>query len=120
MSHRKVFLEAVKRRDHAAVRELLSEGVNPDTRDILHGYTALHYAVQTGDRDLVRLLIRRGANLCDFENNVRCSPLSIAALRGDKAMVVLLLRHGCKLSPTDVATDLIGDVRAHARARRDD
>ena len=60
------------------------------------GKRALSSALQFGHRDIVELLLERGAdpNLPEGENAPRGSALHIASRAGDRSMVELLLDHG--------------------------
>jgi uncharacterized protein len=60
------------------------------------GKRALSSAIQFGHRDIVELLVERGAdpNLPEGENAPRGSALHVAARAGDQPMVELLLDHG--------------------------
>ena len=54
------FFGAVREGDVDGVREELSKGANPNAVDD-HGKTALVYAVVSGNRELVQLLLGAGA-----------------------------------------------------------
>jgi len=57
----------------------------------------LHYAVRSGDRDTVEMLIRKGLNI----NATRCdgwTPLHEAAKEGDVKMVKLLIERGADVN----------------------
>jgi ankyrin repeat protein len=63
---------------HEAVAKLLVErGANVDQADAL-GMTALHHAVETGKRELLKALVARGANL-----NARLAQQGLPFRRGD-------------------------------------
>ena len=61
--------------DADTVRQLLADGVDPNARDILGGYTALHIASGRGYIEIVKLLVQAGANIADTKNTVYLSPL---------------------------------------------
>ena len=85
-------LDAVKRQDAEAVRRLLGEGVEVDTRQP-DGATALHWAVYREDLDTVGLLLRAGASV-DAANRMGATPLWLAAGNGDAAAIARLLAAG--------------------------
>lgn len=66
---------------------LLDHGADPNAVDN-HGYTALHRAAETGYKDLVELLLNRGA-VPNPEAEGR-TPRSLAEERGEMAIVELL------------------------------
>jgi ankyrin repeat protein len=84
--------EAARRRDAAAVRALIRQGV--EVRATLpDGATALHWAAYWGDADLVSHLIRAGAS-ADARNDLGVTPLALACLNGNLAIVEALLAAG--------------------------
>ena len=85
-------IEAVKRQDAEAVRRLLGDGVEVDTRQP-DGATALHWAVYRQDLDTVDLLLRAGASV-DVANRMGATPLWLAAGNGDAAAIARLLAAG--------------------------
>ena len=85
-------IEAVKRQDAEAVRRLLGEGVEVDTRQP-DGATALHWAVYREDLETVDLLLRAGASV-DAVNRMGATPLWLAAGNGDPAAIARLLDAG--------------------------
>jgi ankyrin repeat protein len=54
--------EAARKGDVAAVKKLLDEGVNVDTK-FRYGRTALSFAADRGHADVVKLLLDRGADI---------------------------------------------------------
>ena len=85
-------IEAVKRRDVAAVRELLTPrrpavDVNAAAGD---GATALHWAAHRDDLTIADLLIRAGAR-ASAANDVGATPLHLACTNRSAAMVERLL-----------------------------
>jgi ankyrin repeat protein len=85
-------VDAVKRGDHAAVKSLLrnrtvANQAEPD------GTTALHFAVQANDTELMRLLIAAGADV-KASNRYGVRPVTLAATNGSEPAVSLLLKAG--------------------------
>src|SRR5262245_13110275 len=76
-------IEAVKRGDHAATRTL-SRNRAEVNRAEADGTTALHYAVQGNDIELVSLLLKAGANAKAATRN-GVTPLTLAATNGSAA-----------------------------------
>ncbi|MGH9242633.1 MAG: ankyrin repeat domain-containing protein, partial [Vicinamibacterales bacterium] len=85
-------VDAVKRGDHAAVKSLLrgTTIVNEAEPD---GTTALHFAVQANDVELVRLLIGARAEVT-ASNRYGLRPITLAATNGSEAVLSLLLEAG--------------------------
>ena len=63
-------LDAARAGDTPTVRRLIAAGTDPNCRDILSGYTALHQAATAGHLDVVRLLVEAGAEITDRRNTV--------------------------------------------------
>jgi ankyrin repeat protein len=85
-------VDAVKSGDRAAALALLQQKVNVNATES-DGTTALHWAVQRDDLDLVERLIKAGANL-NAKNDYGSSPMSEAALNGNVAILDKLLKAG--------------------------
>jgi uncharacterized protein len=85
-------VDAVKLVDRQAVRELLGQhaDVNKPEPD---GTTALHWAVRTGDLDIVNLLLRAGAK-STVTNRYGVTPLALAAINGNGRVIEALLKAG--------------------------
>jgi ankyrin repeat protein len=96
-------IAAVKRGDHQAVRALLRDrtpgsrnGSTPSldvNKPEADGTTALHWAVQADDRELIALLIKAGAQV-DAANRYGIRPLTLAATNGSAAAITALLSGG--------------------------
>ena len=84
--------DAAMRRNTPALRSLLQQkaDVNVPQPD---GATALHWAVQYDDVEIVQLLIRAGANV-KAANRFGVTPLSLACVNGNAAVVEKLLKAG--------------------------
>ncbi len=86
-------ISATVMRDRAAVKELLDDGKNPNTRQ-KDGFTPLMIAVSNGDADIAAMLLAKGA-----DPNLRAggrTALSMAKGRPTAGMVQLLERSGAK------------------------
>ncbi len=79
--------------NRAAVDALLAKGAHIDRE----GWTPLHYAAASGNEDITRLFIAKGARL-DAASPTRITPLMIAAREGKDATVALLLAAGADAS----------------------
>ena len=93
-------VEAVKNQDKDAIRTLLKERVDVNTREG-DGATALHWAAHRNDVDTVDQLIRAGANV-NTANDLGVMPLSLACLNRNAAIVERLLAAGA--NPNAVMT----------------
>jgi hypothetical protein len=89
-----VLLDSVKRGDTDEVAALLAAGADPNVRDLLSGYSALHQAAGRGHLGVVRALVEGGARLDDRQNTVFESPLAAAVLGGHAETVAYLLCRG--------------------------
>lgn len=65
--------------------------MNPIRQD---GVTPLFIAVQEGQRDVVALLLEKGADVNEQARIGGVTLLHIAAYRGDQELITLLLQHG--------------------------
>lgn len=87
---------AVSRGHKEAAVMLLDAGIDANAEGPMSGYSNLYRASATGDLDLVKLLISRGANAnppSDFK-----SPLNPAASQGHTAIAELLIDNGAVLT----------------------
>ncbi|KAJ5356584.1 ankyrin [Penicillium concentricum] len=75
---------------HRTLVEFL-EGADVKAKNDNIGWTSLHCAAGSGDLELVRLLIRRGAAVDVADNQVGWTPLHIGAMSGHKDIVDVLL-----------------------------
>ncbi|XP_037977659.2 ankyrin-3 [Plutella xylostella] len=92
---------ARQRKGMDAVVTLISYGADvnamADARNDFR--TVLHYAVLSGNEDVVNLLIKQGARLnYDCPDLSKPSPLDLAILKGDVPIVQLLLRAGAQVN----------------------
>jgi uncharacterized protein len=84
--------DAAQRGDKAAVRSLVQKKADVDAPQI-DGTTALHWAVQADDLELVDLLIRSGAKV-STATIAGATPLQLAAVNGSAALLDRLLAAG--------------------------
>ena len=95
---------AARNGDKAAVRDLLRHGANVNTRSG-DGMTALHWAAERGDADIVAMLVDAGANVDATTRLGDYTPLLLAAKDGHAPVVELLLEAGADANrPTTTGT----------------
>ncbi len=97
-------IQAVKAGRHEAVRALLGDAASGDVRAALRaaeadGTTALHWAVRADDGELVRMLLRAGADPAAATRH-GVTPLALAAVNGSAAVTELLLKAGASPNVT--------------------
>jgi ankyrin repeat protein len=87
--------DAVKARNHEAVRDLLKKpvGVAEVNAREADGTTALHWAVRTNDVETTELLLAAGAHV-NVANRYGVTPLWLAATNGSAVIVEALLKAG--------------------------
>jgi uncharacterized protein len=105
-------VDAVKSGDRATALALLQQKVNVNAAEP-DGTTALHWAVQKDDLDLVERLLKAGAN-ANAKNDYGSTPMSEAAINGNAAIMDRLLKAGANVeSPNaDGQTALMVVARA--------
>lgn len=101
------FLEAAKRRDLAAVKGFIAKGANINAMDNFGG-TALIAASSQGYKEVVRLLLAKGADVNAGANgNIADTALMVASAGGHTEVVQLLLDHGADVNvKSDLGTAL--------------
>src|SRR5262245_20435151 len=85
-------VDAVKAGDRAGAIAMIDKRVDVNAPES-DGTTALHWAVQQGDLDLVQRLLRAGANV-KAKNDYGSSPMSEAAVLGRVPILDALLKAG--------------------------
>lgn len=109
-------IEAVEAGHAKKVEELLEKGANPNIKTSIrwyHGWTPLHIAVYERNLDIVRLLIKYGANINAKTYN-RETPLHIAVYEGHWDVAKLLIDHGADVN----ARNNNGSTPLHIAAER--
>ncbi|CAA9997576.1 unnamed protein product, partial [Nesidiocoris tenuis] len=94
--------EATKYKHKAAIRLLIDKGAAVNSDKYFASYTPLHWAVRGGDREIVELLLDRGAIL-DDETWEGLSPFYLAVSGGVE--VTHLYLSDCE--KTDVSADMV-------------
>jgi len=87
--------EAAAAGDIDEVRILISKGVDINTREWGSLRTALHNAAEQGHKDIVELLLVRGAKT-EIRDALNTTPLYCAVKRKHKEVIELLRKHGAK------------------------
>ncbi|WP_353280143.1 ankyrin repeat domain-containing protein [Wolbachia endosymbiont (group B) of Silvanus unidentatus] len=86
--------------DAKTVRLLVEKGVNVNAADV-EGYTALHLAVTEKRLEIVRELIKSGADVNAEEYGNKCIPLHLACMVGEKEIVEELVKAGGEIEQED-------------------
>ena len=95
-----VLLEAARRGDAAVVRALVAKGVDVNAAPG-DGMTALHWAAERGQQEVVAVLLGAGAQVSAVTRLGGYQPLHLAARAGHAAVVtVLLAGHAPAAAPT--------------------
>lgn len=93
-------VDAVFRNRPEVAQLLLDKGADVAIVDN-DGYTALLYAIKSGNTALAKSLLDHGANVGDRDRHSRRSALHLAAIKGHPDMVRLLLERGADVKATD-------------------
>jgi ankyrin repeat protein len=111
------FLKVAKTLDISAIKDLLSRGapVNAKSKE---DETALHYAAEAGNKEVVELLLASGAKV-DAKNQQKRTSLALAASRGHGAAAEALIAAGADLESRDGegATPFLSSVGRRAESR---
>jgi ankyrin repeat protein len=111
-------VDAAMQGNKDAVRQLLKQGadVNSAQGD---GMTALHWAVQKGDVELVQTLLYAGANLRATTRIGGYTPLLIASKSGSASMIEMLIAAGADPNATTAngaSPRMLAALAGHAAA----
>jgi uncharacterized protein len=85
-------IDAVKTNDKTAIRALLTKHPDVNLSDV-DGMTALHWAVDHDEAEIVELLIRAGANV-KASTRYGITSLSLACINGNVKIIEALLKAG--------------------------
>jgi ankyrin repeat protein/beta-lactamase regulating signal transducer with metallopeptidase domain len=108
-----VLMEALYESSTGMVRLLITKGADTNYKSVeLHGYTALHCAVDKGYRDIAELLIQKGVDV----NAGPWTPLHSAAREKYTDMAELLIQNGADVN----AKDHKGETPLYTAIRRKD
>ncbi len=86
--------------DAKTVRLLVEKGANVNAEDV-KGYTALHLAVTEKRLEIVKELIKSGADVNAEEYGNKCIPLHLACMVGEKEIVEELVKAGGEIEQAD-------------------
>jgi ankyrin repeat protein len=108
---RKPFFNAVKSGEAERVKKLISENPTLVQSRTLMGKTALHLAVESGDTNMVTLLLQAGADVNAKGDSV--TPLHLAAFAGHAQITETLLTAGAEVNAVGFRHD---DTPLHVAA----
>jgi len=91
-------IDAVKKSDTKTARTLIAQHIDVNATET-DGSTALHWAAQRDNVELVDLLLAAGAN-AKSANRYKITPLSLAAMNGNGEIVERLLKAGAGANDT--------------------
>ena len=81
---------------------LKNKDVDPNGRNpFCENWTALHYAVNTGQLDVVRLLVEEYNALIESRTNQNKTAFHFACRRGDQAIIKYLIKEGASTTVVD-------------------
>lgn len=86
--------------DAKTVRLLVEKGANVNAADV-EGHTALHLAITEKRLEVVRELIKSGADVNAEEYGNKCTPLHLACMVGEKEIVEELVKAGAEIEQAD-------------------
>ncbi|XP_071100169.1 uncharacterized protein [Haliotis cracherodii] len=98
--NRKTALSLAAGNGHKAIVELLLHHVDIHTKDTL-GMTALHYAAEKGQIDVIRVFVQKGVKLNETDETGRTA-LHHAAWAGHEDVVCCLVQDGADVNVRDV------------------
>ena len=87
------FSSAVRDGDTSTVQNMLDQGEMDVNKDLAFGKTAIFYALEEDDDEMVRLLLEKGAKV-DIRDDEGRGPLTMAAKKGKDDMVKAMVQAG--------------------------
>lgn len=96
-----LLIQAVREENMALVKQLLEGGADVNFQEEEWGWSPLHNAVQTDNKDIVELLLRSGADPCLRKRN-GATPFIVAAIVGNVRMLKLFLSKGAEINERDL------------------
>jgi ankyrin repeat protein len=96
---RKFFL-AINNNDITMVKDILAKNPSICKSKGKSGEVSLHYAAFKGNKDMINLLIAKGADVNDKENDLK-TPLHLAAFASDPEVAKLLISKGAQINAKD-------------------
>ncbi|XP_045694740.1 2-5A-dependent ribonuclease [Phyllostomus hastatus] len=97
----RLLIKAVREGDTERVRQLLEEGADVNFQGEEGGWSPLHNAVKMKREDIVRLLLRHGADPCLRKKN-GATPFIVAGIVGHVGLLELLLSKGAQVNERDL------------------
>ena len=97
---KKCLFEAVKNQDVIGVQDILKSKVDLNIRN-RRGFTPLHVAVDLGYFNIVKILVKNGANLDTIDYNDERTPIYTAVFNGYYGICKYLLENGANVNPYD-------------------
>lgn len=97
-----VLFKACINGDLKQIKKLMAAGEDVNASDLLHGWTALHWATMHEHLAIVKYLIKVGAEVNKMDNSSR-TPLYLASFFGRTSIVKLLLAAGADANMPDYA-----------------
>ena len=99
-------IDAAKKGDYNTVQKLVDRSITPVNLNSLNiknenGKTALHEAVQKGDKKTIEFLVRLGADV-NTKSTSGETPLHLAVSYDYKNIVEFLLKHGARVGYQDI------------------
>ena len=94
---RKLYLKAIRENNIPEVQRLLRLGVPVDFLGLDQGRTPLHYAIENGQLEIVKELLKHDANV-NATDTKDFTPLQIAATKNNQETIELLINKGANFS----------------------
>ncbi|CAI6333870.1 unnamed protein product [Periconia digitata] len=97
-------IEAAKKGDVSSAETMIDQEANVDVQCAKKN-TALHYACELGNLDIITYLVGKGCAL-DLQNDTKCTPLLVAVRKGHNSAVKILISAGANLDTSGTDDDL--------------